>query len=185
MGCDIGFEIVVHMHRGSGKSFFDIDDGRQLLEIDIDIVKRILGDVAALRDHDDDGFADMADPVLGQRHLAALVENNSSDRRRRHQQWPRLPVGAEIVGGIGRDHAGTLQRAGDINAPDAGMRDLAAQEGRMQHAGQFDIVDEQRLAGEELAVLIAFDRRAEKAGRHGAAVRIACAAAIMASTMFW
>ena len=47
------------------------------------------------------------------------------------------------------------------------MRDIAAQERRVQHAGQFDIVDEQRLAGQESCVLIAFDRRAKAARRHG------------------
>ena len=54
------------------------------------------------------------------------------------------------------------------------MRDLAAQEGRMQHAGQFDIVDEQRLAGQQPAVLIALDRRAEISRAHGAACPHRC-----------
>ena len=65
------------------------------------------------------------------------------------------------------------------------MRDLAAQEGNMQQAGQFDVVDEQRLPGQKSSILIAFDRCAEKAGCHGRAACIARAAASMASTMFW
>ena len=37
----------------------------------------------------------------------------------------------------------------------------------MQHARQFDIVDEQRLPGQQPLVLVALDRRAEKSRRHG------------------
>ncbi len=65
------------------------------------------------------------------------------------------------------------------------MRHLAAQEGCVQQPGQFDIVDEQPLSRKKLAVFVAFDRCAEKAGCHGRAARIACAAASMASTIFW
>src|SRR3981189_3910085 len=46
------------------------------------------------------------------------------------------------------------------------MRDLAAQKRRMQQARQLDVIDEESLAGEQAAVLVACDRSAEIAGRH-------------------
>ena len=46
------------------------------------------------------------------------------------------------------------------------MRDRAAQERRVQHAGQLDVVDEQRPAAQQPAVLVALDRSAEIARRH-------------------
>ncbi len=64
------------------------------------------------------------------------------------------------------------------------MRHLAAQERGVQHAGQFDIVDEQRPPGEEFSVFIAFDRRAKETRGHGAAARSVSAAFSTASTMF-
>ena len=113
----------------------DIDDGRQDFEIDVDIVERILGDVAAFRDDDGQRFADVADLVPGERHLRTCVEDNSSYRRRQHQQRSGLPVGAEIVGGIDRYHAGPVQCPGYVDIFDAGMRHLTAKEGNVQHAG--------------------------------------------------
>ena len=65
------------------------------------------------------------------------------------------------------------------------MRDLAAQERHMQQARKLDVIDEQRLPGQQPVVLIALDRGAEIPRAHGAAARKASAAAIMASTMFW
>ena len=104
--------------------------------------------------------------VLGERNLRTLIERDAVDRRRRYQERPGLPIVAEIVRGIDGDHAFALARRRHVDAPDAGMRDLAAQECRVQHAGQLDVVDEQRLAGEQAAVLVALDRGAEIAGRH-------------------
>ena len=68
---------------------------------------------------------------------------------------------------------------------DPGMRDLAAQERGVQHARQLDVVDEQRLSGQKLAVLVALDRFAESAGGHDCQPRIRSAAVSTASTMFW
>ena len=65
------------------------------------------------------------------------------------------------------------------------MRHLAAQERGVQHPRQLDVVDEQGLAGEKPAVLVALDRFSEGAGGHDGQPRIRFAAAITASTMFW
>ena len=56
------------------------------------------------------------------------------------------------------------------------MRDIAAQKRCVQHPGQLDVVDEQRLAGEKPRVLVALDRSAESARRHDDHPRIRLAA---------
>jgi hypothetical protein len=156
--------------RGSGfQALFEIDHGRQLLELDVDIVERVLGDISACGDHDGEGFADMANLVLGERNLRPLVENDTGNRGRGHQQRAGLPVITEVVGGVGGDHARSLQGLRNIDLQDSRMRDLAAQQRRMQHPRQFDVIDEQRLAGEKPAILVALDRFSERAGRHGLA----------------
>ena len=67
----------MHMRRGCIEPLFDIDHRRQDFEIDLDIVERILGDVAAVGHDHRQRLADMADLVPGQRHLRSRVEDNS------------------------------------------------------------------------------------------------------------
>ena len=181
---DVRSQVVVNMHRQHAETMFEINHRRQAFELYFDIIERVLGDVAVFRDHDCERLADVADLVLCQRHLRSLVKDDPRDRRRRNQQRAGLPVGAEIVRCIDRHDARMLQRPGDVDTLDPRMGNLAAQECRVQHAGQFEVIDEQRLPGQELFVFVAFDRCAEEASGHGAPARIACAAAIMASTMF-
>ena len=116
--------------------------------------------------------------------MGAGVENDAGDRRRRHQQRARLPVGPEVFGRIDGDHALAFQGGRRIDLLDPGMRDLAAQEGGVDHARQFDIVDEQCPPGKEFLVFIALDRCAKKTRGHGAAARIVSAAFKTASTIF-
>jgi hypothetical protein len=88
------------------------------------------------------------------------------DRRRRHQQRPGLPVGAEVGRRMDRDDAGPCARGLDIDAADAPVRDRAAQEGRMHHVGKCNVIDEQRPSGKETPVFVAFDRGAKILCRH-------------------
>ena len=164
---------------------FEIDHGGKRLEFDVDIVERVLSNIAALRDHDDQGFADVADLVPGERNLGSLVEDDAGNWWRGDEERAGLPVVAEVVGDIGGDHTGPLQRSRNIDLQDAPVGYLAAQERGVQHAWQFDVIDEQRLAGKQPAVLVAPDRLAEGAGGHDGQPRIRIAAVITASTMFW
>src|SRR5262249_19615000 len=72
----------------------------------------------------------------------------------------------EIVSGIDGNHAVALTRSRWVDVPDAPVREWAAQQCRVQHAGQPDVVDEQRLAGEQAAILVARDRSTEITRRH-------------------
>jgi len=89
---NIGVEIVMDPRRGSRQRGLDIDHRRQHVQLDHDVVERVLGNVAALRDDDRQRLADVANLVLASGTLRALVEDDAGDRRRRHQQWPVLPV---------------------------------------------------------------------------------------------
>src|SRR6202040_1968524 len=110
--------------RPPSEPLFEIDHGRKLVEFDVDIIERVLGDIAALRDHDHERLPDMADLVPGEWNLGSLVEDNAGDRGRRHQYGAGLPVVAEVAGNIGGDDTGALQCSGDVDADDFRMRDL-------------------------------------------------------------
>jgi hypothetical protein len=185
VGGNIGADVVVNQSRAGAQTLFQIDYRRKLLEFDVDIVERVLGDIAALGDHDHQRFADMADLVLREWHLRAFVENDAFDRGRRHQDRAGLPVGAEVACDVGGDHARPLQGLRNVDLQDFRMRYLAAQQSGMQHPRQLDVVDKQRLAGEKPAVFVALDRFAECASGHSGQPRIRIAAASTASTMFW
>ena len=186
---DIAAQIVVHQRRTGLERFFEIDDGRQLLDLDGDIGECILGNVAAGGNDNGQRFADIAHLVLGETGVRAQIEHDAVDGRRRHQQRSRLPEVAEIERGIGGNDAVVSQRRRHIDRNQLAVRDRTAQQGGVEHARNFDVVDEQRLAGEELPVLVAADWSAEIAGFQGAHfaahVRIRSAASSTASTMCW
>jgi hypothetical protein len=74
----------VHARRSILQRPLEIDYDRQRLEVDDDVRERILGEVAARRDHQRQRLADMPHLVLGERNLGALIERDPLDRRRRH-----------------------------------------------------------------------------------------------------
>ena len=180
---DVAADIVVHRGGCAVQSLFQIDDGRERIELDGDVAQGILGEVTALREHHGERLADMADFVLGERHLRALVEDRALDRRRRNEKRTGRPIGAEVSGGIDGDDTVAGAGGGNIDRTDAGVRDVAAQERGVQHPGQFDVVDEQRLAAEQARILVAPDRRAEFPRAHGCGLRSRSAASSIASTM--
>src|SRR3977135_2583742 len=94
------------------------------------------------------------------------VKETPAERGRRYEYRAGLPVVTEVAGDIGGDDTTSLQGFGDVDTNDFCMRNLAAQERNMQHPGQLNVVDKQRLTGEKPAIFIAFDRFAECAGGH-------------------
>ena len=118
MGGDVAAHVFVHAGGGLGAGLFQVDDRRQRIELDGDVGQRVLGDIAALRQDDGQGLADMAHLVFGERHLGALIEGEPGDRRRRHEQRPRRPVLAEILRRIDRDDALARPRRGNVDRAD-------------------------------------------------------------------
>ncbi len=180
---NIAAHVVVHRGCGIRQRLFQIDDRRQRIELDRDVVERVLGEIAALRQNHRQRFADVTHLVLGERHLRALIEDDALDRRRRHEKRAGRPILAEIVGGVDRDDALARARRGNVDRTQPGVGDVAAQEGRIQHPGKLDVVDEQRLPAQQPRVLVATDRSAEISRRHAHYLRSRSAASCMASTM--
>ena len=136
-----------------------------------------------MRQHDGERLADMADFVLGERHLRALIEDRVLDGRRRHEQRTRRPIVAEVGGGVDGDDAVAGKRRRHVDRADPGVRHVAAQERRMHHAGQLNVVDEQRLAAQQPRVFVAANGSAESAGAHADDPRSRWAASCIASTI--
>jgi len=123
VGCDIAGDVIMDPHRIWRHRALEVDHRRQRLIFDCDIGQRVLRNVPALGDHHGHWLAGMANFSARQRHLGSLVEDRAFDRRRRHQQWARFPIVAEIVGGVGGNHAGPLRdpRHIDRTQPRVGM----------------------------------------------------------------
>ena len=188
LGRDVVGQVGMYLGRGGCGGFFEVRGYRLRVPVDLDVAQCVLGDVAALRDHDRHRFSDMAHNVLPQRGLGTLVEHRALHRRRRYRQRAGAQQRPEIVGGIHRDHAGPRQRSRGIDRQDARMRIGATQQSRVQHTGQLHIVYEQRAAGQEALVFVAGDRLAEIAGAHAGLAPIAAmrsAASTTAATIFW
>ena len=151
---------------------FEVDDGVERFVVHIDVVERVFGDIPAIGHDHDDGFTGVAYLLLCQGHLRSLMEFELFHRRRRHEQRPRLPELAQVAGGVGGNDAGALLYAAEVHFTDAGVGEVAAQKGDMQHVGHLHIVGEERAAGQQPGILIAFDRLTEKSCRHREAVEL-------------
>ena len=103
----------------------------------------------------------MAHFVPGQRNLGAPVEDEIRNGWRRQQQRTRLPIVAQIGGGIDGHHAGHRPRHRRVDGLDARVGQVAAQKGHMQHPRQMDIVGKERASGQQPGILVAFDGLAE------------------------
>ena len=77
--------------------------------------------------------------------------------RRRDQRRARLPVVAHVLGREDGYHARPLPGGGHIDAQQAGMSVVAAHEGGVQHAGDFHVVHEQRLPGQQPWIFVSQD----------------------------
>jgi hypothetical protein len=174
----IARDVVVHARRIGRESVLEVYHGRKRLVVDRDRGRRVFREITALGDDERHRLARVAHLVLGERHLRALVEERALDRRRRHQQWPGLPVVAEVLRGIHGEHAFVLARPRYVDAADARMRVRAAHECGVQHSRKLDVVDEKRAARKEARVFIPGNRGAEVPGGHLERERTA-------STMCW
>ena len=86
------------------------------------------------------------------------MEGQAFDRRRRDEQRPGLPVRAEVIGRIDRDHAVPLPRLREVDPVEPGVCVIAAQKRRVEHPRQMHVVHELRAAGEEPGVFVARNR---------------------------
>jgi hypothetical protein len=159
----IGLEIVVHTRRAVHQGRLEVDHHVQRLEVDEHVTYAVLGDVAALRDHDRQRFADVAHLVAGERQVRPCVKHRAGNRRWWNEERRRRQVVAEIGGRIHRDDARPLTRGARVDRDDARVRVLAPDERGMQHPRQLHVVHEARPAGQQAGVFVPRDTRAKVA----------------------
>ena len=134
------------LHRGDA-----IDDGRQRLEFELDLVGQILGLGAGRLHAGDNGLPDIAHPVVGQSRKGAVAMRGELGPG--FQDVERADVGQreDVAGGARRpDHAAHL-----------GVRHVAADEGHVLHARHPDIGDEHAVAKEMPGILLAQHARSD------------------------
>ena len=128
-----------------------IDHSRQRLVVDFDQPRRVLGDAPAVRHHDADRLADVADfPVRKPRRVHV-----EPDRSGRHGQRDAIAghQRAQVRIGQHRVDAGQAARRRHVNPHEQGMRHRAPHEGRMERSGNPDVVHKGGGAAQQPAVL--------------------------------
>ena len=138
----------------------EVDDRVGRLEVELDQLARVLGDVAALRDDHGDRVTDVADIADRQRgrDLELLTEHGV----------PRLAEAAvEVLPRQHGDDTRMLPRLGRVEVGDRRLGHLAAEERGVEHAGQRHVVDVLTVTGEQAAVLLAVHRLTDEPRRAG------------------
>ena len=166
---ELGAEIVpalgMAQPRAGGQRVAAVRRGGQDFVVDFDRGGGVLGLVAGLGEHHGDRLANETDFLVLQQTLLERL----GDRRVGHLE--RRPDVAQPGRQIGRgddfeDPRHGFRRGG-VDTPDAGMRLGRADERRLQHARQLDVVGEHRAPGQKRRVLHPFDPGAHRLGTHG------------------
>ena len=128
------------------------------LPVDLDQLRRVLGEIAAGRDHEGDRLADIADQSGGERRLQAGVGADAGALAEPHGNPADR---AEIVGGDhGRDAGERARRAG-ADGRDPRVRMRRPQHGRVEQSRQADVGGVLPAPGQEPEILLALDRQAD------------------------
>ena len=132
-----------------------IDHGGKRVDLHLDTFGEVFGLGARRGDADRHAFADETDLVLGKRILVGGVV------ARQRRFGPDRPD----VGQVGGGEDPAFETCGLPHRADAPVRDGAADEGGLPLAGQPDVADELRLAGQQPAVFLAPDPLADSRGQ--------------------
>ena len=141
-----------------------IDHRRQRLVVERHQARRILGQRAALRDHQRDRLTH----IVSSRSREVAGIDMKPDRRDRQRQRDAVARQQRTQVGIGQDRAHARQAAGTsgVDAVEFRMRDRAANEDGMLQARKLDIVDEAAAAAQQARIFQALDGAAHPgAGR--------------------
>ena len=140
---DLAFLVVPDDRRAVGDRLPRVDDDRQRLVVDVDGLARVLGDVRVVGDDAGHLLALEPDLVGGQHGLSVVGQG-------RH---PGQVPGRHHLPGEHQVHAGDVPRLAGVDGLDPRVRQRAAQDLHVQHAGQGDVVGVVALAADEAAVL--------------------------------
>ena len=154
--------VLVHERRAGLARLQHVGDDRQRLEVQLDLAGEVLGLRPRRRDAHGDQLADVAHLARSehrlQRRLEARQRRVGPDRRHARQV-------------LGDEHA-VADRRRDADAPDARMRQRAAQERHLQHARQPDVADILAAPAHVAVVLLAQEACAYALAGHAASPRL-------------
>ena len=153
----VGACLFMEQRRTVGRSLVRIDQGRQRRILDLDQFRRILGDIATLRDHRHDGLAHESHLAPGERQDRGGViighARNGMDR---------LDLALEIIGGIDSHDAWQFPRRPQVDRHDVRVGLVAAAQRHMQQTQHLDVVDIAALPAEQSRILGAGHARAHQ-----------------------
>ena len=152
----------MHERRALCERGLRVGDGRQLLVLDLDELRRVLGGGAAGCDDDGDAVADVACLIGRERKMRRRIRVLGRKPRARQAA---VPVLGEVVSRPGGDDLGVRERGPDVDAADPRVREGAPHDGEIDHARQPHVVDPLGLPAEERHVLLALDRRTDDVAR--------------------
>ncbi len=157
---DVGHAVLVDLvlHVGAGGE--PVDDGRQRVEVDLDQFGGVLGEVAVAGDDQHDRVADEAHVVLGQREDRGHEVVGALEHRGQHRHRDLV---VEVVGGEHRHDALGLAGGRHVEVRDLRPGEVAAQEVRVQHVGEDDVVRVVAPARQQAGVLLAGDGLTDEA----------------------
>ena len=148
---DVVGEVVVHEGRVAVQRALRIHHGGEFFDLDLQGVQAVAGGVAVFRDDDGDGVADIADLVHGEGPVVRRGEGG--------EDGDQGEV-AQVFAGENRDDARDGEGGVRPDGANAAVGHVAALEGQVEHAGEFEVIDKDAAAAEEALVFLA---------RHGAA----------------
>jgi len=161
---DVAVELAAHLGRIGRPGLTTVGDGRKQIVLDRNQRRGIFGAVAAISEHERDGFSNVRDFAVGEREGPVAVERRTGIGMAQHA--PLCQDRGEIIEGEHGVNAGQSACHAAVDFPDRGMRMRAAHEGAVQNAGDRNVIDEARVAGEQPAVLEAGNRRSNQRAHH-------------------
>ena len=149
------YEALVEQHVGAMRGMYRravrpigglaIEQERQRLVRDLDLLARILGQCAAIGHHGDDPFPGIARTVHG--------KGIACHQRCIHADQQRIGGACQLMAAHHQVHARHGQRIGRINAGDAGAGVGRGQDRDVQGSRRRHVADERGLAADEAAIL--------------------------------
>ena len=155
--------VLMQLGRALPQGGLGIDHGGQGLVVHADQFQRVLSLVAVFSHHHGHCVAHIPDHVFGQGRVGHGPDVGVGDHpRARHGVEDTFGIGAGIDG----QDTGGSGGGGSIYAVDAGMAVGTAQDGRVDHARQFNVISVRGLSGNQAGVFAAANTGTEYSGSH-------------------
>ena len=148
---EVAAAVLVEHGRPVGERLARVDDDLERVVVDHHELGRVAGQLAGLGDDGDDGLAEIAHLADGERVVLDVAAGRSGDLEE------RIGQDRHLVARQRPEHAGKLERGGDVDRGDRGVRVRRAHEVQVAHPLALDVVEEDALALDEPPVLLARD----------------------------